>query len=171
MPAQTLEQLVDLNLFGPTHNDPADESWKGLAFFCLSCKQDDPFVISIAGAELDEVKRKNKLICLAELLKGEEFSCNAQVRDPDSELLDARFRSTHPYPQAMEDVPEGSQVDHPPSRIFWYTALARYFLQVKGQTRGNNGRRMKHCDCLSEEIAYMYGDSKTGCKEAPARQQ
>ena len=169
MPAQTLEQLVDMNLFGPTANDPAVD-FKGEAWFCLSCKRDDPHVRSIAGAEIDELDRNNKLLCLADLLRGEEFTCNAQVHDPDSELLTACFRRTHPYPAAMQDVPEGLEVQHPPSRVFWYTAIARYFLQVKGQTHGNRGRRLQHCECIADEIAFMYGQSRTGCKEAPARQ-
>ena len=170
-PVQTVEQRLANNTFGPTANDPNDpEQYNGEVFFCLSCKQDDDFVRGIAGAELEELDCTNKFQCLADILKGEEFSGHAQFYDTESELLIASFRRSHPYPDVM-CVSEGEQVDHAPSRYFWYLALSRHLLQVKGQRFGNKRRRVQLPLCVREEIWCMYGDGKTGTKQAPATQE
>ena len=158
-----------MNTFGPTASDQKNAEWyeyKGDTFFCLSCERDNEYVRGIAGPELEELKRTDNFGCLGDLLKCECVLEHAVPNDPKNdpesidELTGAVFGMSHPFPEAMK-VPKGETVDHLPSRMFWYSALAKYLVkvqeEVKGQKNRHKGRRVMLPYCVRSEIQAMYG--------------
>ena len=152
-----------MNTFGPTtsdQNNPSPHEYKGETFFCLCCDRDNEFVRGIAGPELEKLKRTDNFACLGDLLKCACVIAHAAPHDPESELIGAIFRISHPFPEVMK-VPKGDTVDHLPSRLFWYSALAKHLVEVqeevKGQKNWHKGRRVQLPLCVRQEIEVMYG--------------
>ena len=122
----------------------------------------------IAGPELEKLKRTDNFGCLGQLLQCALVLEHAVPHDPKNdpesieELTGAVFGMSHPFPEAMK-VPKGETVDHHPSRMFWYSGLAKYLVQVqeevKGQKNRHKGRRVMLPKCVRSQIQIMYGSA------------